>query len=55
MCHNFLELNGEIWDEETNMNNYNSSDANLFTECANDLVLKRAGEEKRDQSINLIF
>jgi len=54
ILHNFLELNGEIWDEETNVNDYNNNDANLFMECENDLVLKRAGEEKRNRLISLL-
>ncbi|CAH1770693.1 853_t:CDS:2, partial [Entrophospora sp. SA101] len=33
ILHNFLELNGEIWDEGADVNDYNDNDANLVMEC----------------------
>ncbi|CAJ0874476.1 16553_t:CDS:2, partial [Entrophospora sp. SA101] len=54
ILHNFLELNGEIWDEGADVNDYNDNDANLVMECESELGLKRAGEEKRNQLINFL-
>nr|CAG8635682.1 14393_t:CDS:2 [Entrophospora candida] len=33
ILHNFLELNGEIWDEGADVNDYDDNDANLVMEC----------------------